>query len=64
MFLITYVYKNVRETNYSFHYQVVKSVESWIDKTQEYDDGQYILINLLPISKEQAEKWDGSLHGM
>lgn len=48
----------------SYHYDIVSDIEAWIEETQQYDDEWHILINVLPISKQFAEKWDGNLHSM
>lgn len=70
MFLITYAltqyikfFDGSRgvEKKTSFHYEIVESVEEWVDEMQQYNDEEYILINVFPISEEQAEKWDGNL---
>jgi hypothetical protein len=60
MFLITYYYQDGE----SYHYEVVSSIEKWIDDCQKYEHDTYILINVLPISKEYADKWDGNLKSM
>ena len=63
-YLITYRYNpKVYNGTPSFHYDIVSSVESWVEKMQEYDE-EYILINAFPISEEFAKKWDGALRTM
>ena len=64
MFLITFSFDNPYHNHVTFHYDIVESVEEWVDEMQEYDDGDRILINVLPISKEQAKKWNGALQSM
>jgi hypothetical protein len=71
MFLITYVltrysksFGGLAEKIVTFHYDIAESVEEWVDEMQKYEGEEYILINAFPISKEQAEKWDGNLHSM
>lgn len=62
-YLITYAYH--KEANaVSFHYGVVESIEKWIDDMQRYKDGPYVLVNVLEISSETADRWRGSLRSM
>jgi len=35
----------------------------WIWEAQEFDE-TYILLNVLPITEEQAKRFDGELNGM
>jgi len=55
-YLITYWYGKRK----NFHYEIVDSVEAWVEKMQVYDE-DYVLINVLQITTEFAEKWDGAL---
>jgi len=59
-FLISYAYHRDGRIH-SFHYEVIDSIEEWIDETQEYNDGPYVLVFVMPITNEQAKKWFGDL---
>jgi hypothetical protein len=68
MVLITYHFKSHKHTTNSgsFHYSVAKSATDWIEEmeAQAYDDGNYILVNVLEITDEQAARYDGALQSM
>jgi len=63
-YLISYVYSGYNDPHNSFNYSIVNSIEAFIDEVEAYDDGKYIVLNILPITPEQYEKWDGALNGM
>ena len=63
MFLITYLSVNKKGTKI-YGYSLAKSVENWLAYTQNFEDETYFILNVLPVSKEWAEKWDGELKGM
>ncbi len=68
MVLITYHYKSHKNTanSGSFHYVVATSATDWIEEMEaaKYEDGTYVLINVLPITYKQAKQYDGSLQSM
>jgi hypothetical protein len=63
-FLITYHFQRLNKDHGRFIYKVVKSVTEWIDYVQQFEDGEYVLINVLPITEEEAQRYDGSLKSM
>jgi hypothetical protein len=62
-FLISYAH-HARGFPVSFHYDVVDDVEAWVDRMEAFEDGPYILVNVLPISDAAAKRWDGALKSM
>jgi hypothetical protein len=42
---------------------ITEDPAEWIWETQQYEE-TYILLNALPITEEQAERFDGTLKGM
>lgn len=48
----------------SFHYDIVDDIPAWVDEMQKYDGEEYVLINQLEISEENASRWDGDLASM
>ena len=62
--LITYHVSTSWNHPGTFNYQVVDSVTDWIENTQRYKDETYVLINVLPITDEQAGRYDGNLKSM
>ena len=44
-----------------FHYEITKDVEGWVDEMEQYEDGEYILINVLPINEATAKRWASKL---
>jgi hypothetical protein len=67
MVLITYHFKSHKNPGHEgFHYAVETSATDWIEAMENprYDDGHYVLINVLPITDEQAARYDGALQSM
>jgi soluble cytochrome b562 len=64
MVLITYNYQKHGETHNSYHYAMAKSAIEWIEEMQEYKDGWYVLVNVLPVTDKWAEEHDGGLGSM
>ena len=64
MVLITYAYQKNGSDHNMFCYDITKDVNEWLMSVKDYRDGRYILVNVLPITDEQAKKYEGSLSGM
>lgn len=64
-YLITYAFHNSGEdVRVSFNYDVTDDIVAWVDKTNSYSDGPYVLVNQLAIDEQTARRWDGSLRSM
>jgi hypothetical protein len=64
MVLITYAYQRKGSEHNMFCYDIVRDVDQWLGMVKDYQDGRYILVNVLPITDEQAKKYEGKLNGM
>ena len=63
-YLLTIRFQHRRSSYVSYHYDITDNPEKWVEETQQFDDGDYFVINVMPISEEFAKKWDGELKGM
>jgi hypothetical protein len=70
MVLITYHFKSSQIPGHEgFHYDIAQSATDWIEEMErlvsgENYDGTYVLINVLPITDEQAARYNGNLQSM
>jgi hypothetical protein len=64
MVLITYAYQRKGQDHNMFCYDITKDVNEWLMSVKDYQDGRYILVNVLSLTDEQAKKYEGSLNGM
>jgi len=60
-FLITY--RCEQRGHVTWGCDIATSIEDWVAKVQQYEE-VYLLVNVQPVSKEFAEKYDGALRGM
>jgi len=63
MVLITYVFQK-RQDMPKFCYSIENSAVDFINEVKDLMDGQYLIVNVLEISDEDAARWDGALPGM
>ena len=65
MKLITYVFiRKQKATNPEYGCAFAEDAMEWLAKCQKYDDGIYHILNVLPVTDEQFEKWNCRLKGM
>jgi hypothetical protein len=67
MVLITYHFTSSQHPGWEgFHDDVATSATDWIERMEErkYDDGTYVLVHVLPITDEQATRYDSNLQSM
>jgi len=63
-YLLTYTHRRKGSTNNTFLYDITNDIPQWIDNSQKYDDGEYVLVNYFPITEKDAENWKGNLKTM
>lgn len=56
-YLVTY-YDNDEKI---YFYDITSDVEYWVDEMLRNTDNDFILVNVLPVSKKFAGKWRGML---
>ena len=60
-YLITYV--AVYQGQQQYGMDTTEDQLQWLEDTQEYKE-TYFIVNSIPITKEQVEKYHGALKGM
>lgn len=66
MVLITYHFKKAGRTlgEGNFCYAIRETPADFIRSVQRSDDGEYIIINVLPLSTKEVEEFNGKIKGM